>query len=40
VVDQVNDMDAILRFLTLMHKGVIPQKTVITAAARDASEQA
>jgi transcription-repair coupling factor (superfamily II helicase) len=25
VVDQVNDMDAMLRFLTLMHKGVIPQ---------------
>jgi transcription-repair coupling factor (superfamily II helicase) len=40
VVDQVNDMDAMLRFLTLMHKGVIPQTTVITAAARDASEQA
>ena len=40
VVDQVNDMDAMLRFLTLMHKGVIPQKTVITAAATDASEQA
>jgi transcription-repair coupling factor (superfamily II helicase) len=40
VVDQVNDMDAMLRFLTLMHKGVIPQTTVITAAATDASEQA
>ena len=40
VVDQVNDMDAMLRFLTLMHKGVIPQTTVIAAAATDASEQA
>jgi transcription-repair coupling factor (superfamily II helicase) len=33
VVDQVNDMEAMLRFLTLMHKGVIPQ----TAAANGAS---
>jgi hypothetical protein len=33
-------MEAMLRFLTLMHKGVIPQTTVIAAAAKDASEQA
>jgi hypothetical protein len=33
-------MDAMLRFLTLMHKGVIPQTTVIIAAATVASEQA
>jgi hypothetical protein len=25
VVDQVNDMEAMLRFLTLMHKSVIAQ---------------
>jgi hypothetical protein len=47
VVDQVNDMESMLRFLTLMHKGVIPPAVDYvaaavddTAAATDASEQA
>jgi hypothetical protein len=33
VVDQVNDMEAMLRFLTLMHKGVIPQAAATGASA-------
>jgi hypothetical protein len=37
VIDQVNDMESMLRFLTLMHKAVIPQTTVFAAAATDAS---
>ena len=37
VVDQVNDMEAMLRFLTLMHKSVIPPAAFVAAAANDAS---
>ena len=35
VVDQVNDMESMLRFLTLMHKGVIPPAVDYVAAAVD-----